>query len=136
MTLSMPIPLLFCAAIGAILVYLPFMVVGLARVQLGYDQSAPRAMFDKLPAYAKRATWAHQNSFEAYSLFAPAVLLAYVTTQESNLALGAAVVHLVARVFYSVFYILDKPLLRSLMFAIGGLGTFTLFFLSCRSALV
>lgn len=136
MTLSMPIPLLFCAAIGAILVYLPFMVIGLARVQLGYDQSAPRAMFDKLPAYAKRATWAHQNSFEAYSLFAPAVLLAYVTTQESNLALGAAVVHLVARVFYSVFYILDKPLLRSLMFAIGGLGTFTLFFLSCRSALV
>lgn len=133
--LPMPASLLPCAAIGALLIYFPFMAVGLARVQIGYDQSAPRKMFDKLPPYAQRATWAHENAFEAYSLFAPAVLMAYITGQDSALALGAAIAHLVARFFYSIFYILNIPILRSLMFAIGGTGTFTLFFLSCRSAL-
>lgn len=132
----MPGALLVCVVVGALLVYVPFMAVGAARYQLGYDQSAPRSMFDKLPPYAQRATWAHQNAFEAYTLFAPAALMAYITQQDSTLALAAAIAHLVARFFYSVFYILDIPVLRSLMFGVGGLGTFTLFFLSCRSVLL
>lgn len=135
-SLPMPASLLCCVAVSAVLVYAPFLLVGVARLQLGYDQSAPRAMFDKLPPYAKRATWAHQNCFEAFTLFAPAAIMAYVTSQGSGLALGLAIAHVTARLFYSVFYILNIPLLRSLMFAVGGLGTFTLYFLSCRSALM
>ena len=134
--LPMPASLLYCVVIGAILIYVPFLVVGIARYQVGYDQSAPRALFEKFPAYAQRATWAHQNAFEAFILFAPAALMAYVTGQDSAWALGAAIAHVIARFFYSVFYILNLPPLRSLMFAIGGLGTFTLFFLSCRSAVM
>lgn len=132
----MPASLLFCLAVGALLIYTPFVVVGFARFQAGYDQSAPRKMLEILPPYAQRATWAHENCFEAYILFAPAVLAAYVTEQASVVALGAAIAHLVSRFLYGIFYILDIPLLRSLMFGIGGLGTFTLFFLSCRSAIM
>ncbi len=128
--------LLCCIAVSAASVYAPFMAVGVARLQVGYDYAAPRAMFDKLPAYAQRATWAHQNCFEALTLFAPAAILAYVTGQESWVALGAAIAHVLARLLYSVFYILNIPVLRSAMFAVGSLGTFTLFFLSCRSALM
>lgn len=134
--LAMPASLLYCIVVGAIVIYVPFVVVAVARFQLGYDRSAPRAMFDTLPPYAQRATWAHQNAFEAYSLFAPAALMAYVTGQDSGWVLAAAIAHLVARVFYGVFYILDSPNLRSFMYAIGSLGTFTLFFVSCRSAIL
>jgi len=134
--LPIPASLLICVVAGAIVVYAPFMVVGVARFQLGYDYAAPRAMFDKLPAYAQRATWAHQNSFESYSLFAPAAIMAYVTGQSSGLALGAAIAYVVARLLYSLFYIVNLPPLRSLMFGVGSLGTFTLFVMSCRSALM
>jgi uncharacterized MAPEG superfamily protein len=133
---SMPGFLLISVALAAILVYVPFFAVGYGRFSVGYDKSAPRAMLDKLPPFAQRATWAHENAFESMILFAPAALMAYVTGQQSTVALGAAVAYLVARALYPVFYILDVPLLRSLMFGIANIGTFTLYILSCRSALM
>jgi len=133
---SMPGFLLVSIALTAILVYLPFLAVGYARFFIGYDKSAPRAMLAKLPPFAQRATWAHENAFESMILYAPAALMAYVTGQDSTGALGAAAAYLVARTLYPVFYILDVPLLRSLMFGIANIGTFTLYILSCRSALM
>ena len=105
--LPMPGVLLLCIAIAAFLIYVPFLAVGYGRFKVGYDRSAPRAMLDKLPPYAQRATWAHQNSFESFIVFAPAALMAYVTGQDSGLALGAAIAYLIARLFYPVFYIFD-----------------------------
>ncbi|MCG8363886.1 MAG: MAPEG family protein [Pseudanabaenales cyanobacterium] len=135
-SLFMPDALLLCIAIAALLVYFPFLAVGYGRFKVGYDRSAPRAMLDQLPPYARRATWAHQNSFESFIVFAPAALMAYMTGQDSWLALGAAIAYVIARLLYPVFYILDIPSWRSLMFGIGSLGTTLLFVLSCRSALL
>ncbi|MDY7012431.1 MAG: MAPEG family protein [Cyanobacteriota bacterium] len=123
--------ILLYSLVGAVvLVYVPFGLVGLARMQVGYDISAPRAMFDKLPPYAQRATWAHQNSFEALIIYAIAALMAYVTGVTSPWASGAALVFLGARFFYSVFYIANIPLARSLMFATGSTCSGILFVLS------
>ena len=123
--------ILLCSIVGAvILAYAPFLVVAWGRLQNGYDQSAPRAMFDKLPDYAKRATWAHQNSFEALIIYGLAALMAYATGVESDWAKIAAIAFIVARSLYSVFYIANVPLLRSAMFAIGSLSGWTLFALS------
>ncbi|RUR83307.1 MAPEG family protein [Chlorogloeopsis fritschii PCC 9212] len=121
---------LYSIAATAVLIYLPFLVVVYARVIVGYDLSAPRAMFDKLPPYAQRATWAHQNSFEAFMLFAAAALTAYVTGVNSPIAVGAALAFVLARLLYSIFYILNKPILRSTMFGVGSFGITTLFVLS------
>ena len=134
MTLPVSAILLDCIAAAAVLIYVPFMVVGYARARIGYDRAAPRAMFDKLPPYAQRANWAHQNSFETFISFAAAALMAYVTSQNSSLAAGAAIAFVVARLLYSVFYILNVPLARSLMFGIGTLSTWTLIVLSLLSA--
>lgn len=134
--LTTPGWLLISIGLASVLVYLPFLLVGYARFRAGYDIAAPRAMFDRLPPYAQRATWAHQNGFESLALFAPAALMAYVTGQDSQAAFGAAAAYLAARALYPMFYILNIPLLRSLMFAIASLGTFTLFVLSCRSVLM
>jgi uncharacterized MAPEG superfamily protein len=127
---------LYCIVAAAVLIYLPYLVVVYGRVSVGYDVSAPRAMFDKLPPYAQRATWAHQNSFEAFMIFAAAALMAYVTGVDSPNAIYAAIAFVVARLLYSVFYILNVPFLRALMFAIGSTGSFTLMALSILKARV
>ena len=116
--------------VAFVLVYLPFLLVAYGRLQVGYDMSAPRAMFDKLPPFAQRATWAHQNSFEAFMLFAAAALCACVAGVDSQLAAVSAIIFVVARLLYSVFYILDIPLARSLMFAVGSTCITILFVLS------
>lgn len=121
---------LYSIAAAAVLIYLPFLVVAYGRLHVGYDQSAPRAMFDKLPPYAQRATWAHQNSFEGFMIFAAAALMAYVTNVNSPIAVVAAIAFVAARLLYSIFYILNIPLLRSLMFAVGSLSWGTLFAVS------
>jgi len=122
--------MLYAIVAAATLVYLPFTVVAYARLQVGNGFSAPRAMFDKLPPYAQRATWAHQNSFETFIIFSAAALMAYVTGQSSSVAVGAAIAFVIARAFYSLFYIFNIPWARSLMFGIGTLSCVTLFVLS------
>lgn len=133
---TMPGFLLVSIGVAALLVYLPFLAVGYGRFTVGYDQAAPRTMLPKLPPYAQRATWAHENAFESIILYAPAALMAYITQQQSDLALGAAIAYLIARTLYPVAYIVNLPIGRSLMFAVANLSTLTLYFLSCRSALM
>ncbi|MCA6612381.1 MAG: MAPEG family protein [Pseudanabaena sp. M158S2SP1A06QC] len=124
--------LLYGIAIAGGLIYLPYIVVAYGRVSVGIDMNAPRAMFDRLPDYAKRATWAHQNSFEVFALFATAAITAYVTNSASDQTSLDVLIFLVARVLFSLFYILDLPWLRSPMWAIsmlciGGLFSASLF---------
>lgn len=121
--------LLSTIAVAAVLVYLPFLVVGYARVSVGYNKemmAAPRAAFDQLPPFGQRATWAHENSWESFTLFSVAVLMAYVTSQTSEWVGWAAIAYLPIRLFYSIAYILNVPLLRSLMFALGSICIATL----------
>lgn len=130
MNLSVNAILLYSIVGAVILVYAPFLVVGYARAKVGYNTSAPRAMFDKLPPYAQRATWAHQNGFEALIIYAAAAFMAYVTGVDSDWAKISAIAFLIARTLYPIFYILNIPILRSMMFAVGSLSGWTLFALS------
>ncbi|MCU0548133.1 MAG: MAPEG family protein [Leptolyngbya sp. Prado105] len=136
--LSVPSLLLIAIAIAVIWIYLPFLLVAYGRLQTSNKTetlAAPRAAFDQLPDYAKRATWAHQNTLEAFPIFAAAALMAYVTDQTSTVAGWAAIAWIIARFLYPVFYILNIPILRSLMFGIGSICSFTLIGLSLISTL-
>jgi uncharacterized MAPEG superfamily protein len=44
------------------------------------DLAALRTMFDRYPAWGKRASWAQQNSFESFTIHAPAALLAVIAS--------------------------------------------------------
>ncbi|MEB3291812.1 MAG: MAPEG family protein [Synechococcales bacterium] len=121
-------------AIAAFLVYAPFFAVGFARAKAGFDLHAPRALFDKLPDWGKRATWAHQNAWEAFTIFTAAALMAAVVGVNSEWVIWVVGAHLLARSLYPVFYILDQPVLRGMMFAIGSLSSFTLMGLSIAQA--
>ena len=98
--------------------------LGAARSQADFtpaDLAAPRAMFERLPAWGKRANWAHQNSVEAFTLHAPACLLALVVAAHgwlpSGVAIGAAWLHPLLRLGYIGAYVANVPPLRSLCWA-------------------
>lgn len=105
--------LLYGVVIAAALVYVPYGVVAYGRLTSGFDYHAPRAMFDRLPNYAKRASWAHQNSFEVFMLFGAAALMVFVTGTASSQTTGYVLLFLASRVGFTLFYILDLPFLRS-----------------------
>lgn len=138
--LSTPNIFLYSLPVAAFLIYVPYMVVAAERVKLAQSMddslevfSRPRFYADKLPDMAKRANWAHQNAFESFILYSPAAIAAYVTGQTSTMALYAVVAYLVARLLFSVFYILNVAPLRSLMFGIGSISIFSLYFMSCKA---
>ena len=96
--------------------------LGAARSQADFslaDLAAPRAMFDRLPAWGKRASWAHQNSFEAFSLHAPAALLCLVAGVDAPVAIAAAWLHPLLRLLYIPAYVANVPPLRALCWAAG-----------------
>ena len=127
LTLSPSQILLYGIAIAAGLIYLPYILVAYGRLSIGMDMNAPRAMFDRLPDYAKRATGAHQNSFEVFALFAAASLTAYVSNVASDKTSMYVLAFLVARFLFNLFYILNLPWLRSPMWAIGMVCIASLF---------
>jgi len=130
-----PENILLCSiAVAAALIYLPYFAVGFGRFQVGYDMGAPRAMFDKLPDYAQRATWAHQNSWESFALYAPAALMAFAVGLPAEAIVGSVVTYLASRVTYSLFYILNVPILRSLSWALSISSIFSLYINSCKAA--
>jgi uncharacterized MAPEG superfamily protein len=94
--------------------------LGAARSQANFqmaDLGAPRAMFERLPAWGKRAAWAHQNCFEAFTLHAPAALLCLVAGVTSPVAIAAAWIHPLLRLAYIGMYVGNVPPLRGLCWA-------------------
>ena len=83
------------------------------------DLKAPRAMFDRLPPFGKRAVWAQDNSWEALTLGAPAMLLCLSAGVESTTATTAAWVWPAVRFVYLFAYVCNSPPLRGLCWASG-----------------
>ena len=87
------------------------------------DMAAPRAMFDRYPAWGKRASWAHQNSFEAFTLHAPAALLALMAVIQGASLPATAVIAAFAqpalRLAYIAAYVGNVPPARGLCWASG-----------------
>ena len=150
--LSLPVQPLGSAASGAAyawslvlsgaVVVASLIPLGAARSQADFtpaDLAAPRAMFDRLPAWGKRANWAHQNCFEAFSLHAPACLLALVAARQGSataaVALAAAWLHPALRLGYIGAYVANLAPLRSLCWAGGILCTALLYSEGLRGVL-
>jgi uncharacterized MAPEG superfamily protein len=132
---SVPMILLGSIVLASVLVYLPLGVVAYGRTKIGMEAIAtPRAVVDKLPPAAQRATWAHQNGFESFSVYTAAALMAYVTGVQSVSAGWAAIAYLIARTLYPVFYIANVPIGRSLCFGVASTSIISLFWASLKQA--
>ena len=74
-------------------VMISIVLTGAGRAKADFtldDLKAPRAMFDRLPPFGQRAVWAQENSWEALTLGAPAMLLCLVAGVDSSIAATAA----------------------------------------------
>jgi uncharacterized MAPEG superfamily protein len=122
------VPLL-CLPVALVLVYAPRVVVARAMAQLpeGYDNADPRAQQAQLTGAGRRAAGAHANGFESFAPFAAGVLACEVTHARPGIAAGLAIVYVVMRALYSIFYIQNVVKLRSLVWFVGFLATFGLF---------
>lgn len=108
---------LWCVLIAGLL---PVFTVGIAKAWGGrYDNSDPRGRAASYEGLARRAHAAHLNGFEAFPLFAVAVLVAEMKGGPRGMVDMLAVMFVTARVGYVASYLMDKPSLRSLLWAVA-----------------
>jgi len=103
-----------------VLIYLARMPVTRAmKEQGGYDNHLPRQQQMQLTGLGARAVAAHQNSFEAFMLFAVGVLMAHTTQTAGWLIDCLAIIFVITRVIYLVCYWKDLAWQRSLVWLLG-----------------
>jgi uncharacterized MAPEG superfamily protein len=99
---------------------LPLLWVGFAKATGGaYDNRAPRVFLAGVTGRAQRAHWAEQNSYEAFPLFAAAVLVAHIGGANQAAIDALALTFVAARLAHGICYIADLAALRSLAWLIG-----------------
>ena len=126
----MPIVFAWSLCLSVLVVLLSTIPLTLGRIKAGYsieNMSAPRALFDELPDFGKRAVWCHQNCWESISIHAPACLLCILTSPDSNLSLLAAWAHPLLRFLYIGAYVFNIPVARGLIWASGIFTTLVLY---------
>jgi len=126
----MSIVFAYSLCLSVLVVLLSTIPLTLGRIKAGYsmkNMSSPRALFDELPDFGKRAVWCHQNCWEGISIHAPACLLCLITLPDSNLSLFAAWMHPLLRFLYIGAYVFNIPIARGLLWASGILTTLILY---------
>ena len=117
-------------SLSVLVVLLSIIPLSVGRIKAGYsikNMSSPRALFDELPDFGKRAVWCHQNCWESISIHAPACLFCLITLPDSNLSLIAAWTHPLLRFLYICAYVTNIPIARGLMWALGVFTTLILY---------
>lgn len=114
----------WCVSISALLIFVARVPVTREMKAQGYDNHNPRAQQAKLSGLGARAVAAHQNCWEAFTLFAVAVLMAHTTQTQGWLIDLLAILFVITRVLYLFLYWNDKSSPRSLVWLVGLICTF------------
>ncbi|SDU09533.1 MAPEG family protein [Halopseudomonas salegens] len=121
--MSFPLWCLFIAALLLVATKAPVAVAMARSGNKGYDNRHPRAQQAALTGWGARAMAAHANHFEAFPVFAAGVLVAQVTGSAGTLVNTLAALFVLARIGYTVLYIKDVHLLRSLVWGVGFISS-------------
>lgn len=109
---------LWCVLVAGLM---PYVATVTAKAGARFDNRNPRDWLSRQEGYRKRANAAQSNAFEAFPLFAVAVIVAMLLqapqTKVDALALG----FVAARVAYFVCYLADWAALRSVAW-LAGIG--------------
>lgn len=99
---------------------LPYLMVFIAKAgATGFDNRKPREWYQQAEGYRRRAIWAQQNGFEIFPLFAAAVIIAHLGGAGQAWIDALAIAFVLSRIAYSVCYIADLHLARSLVWTLG-----------------
>ncbi|MAE21047.1 MAG: hypothetical protein CMK92_01310 [Pseudomonas sp.] len=115
----------WCVFIAAMM---PFLFTSIAKFTGGrYNNHAPRDFLAQREGLQQRANWAQMNSFEAFPMFAAAVIIAHLTGAEQSYIDMLAMAFIGIRVVYGAMYLADLAALRTLVWAAGLGCTIALF---------
>lgn len=106
---------------------LPYWPTVVSKWRRDYDNAAPRAGVERLRPRQQRAYWAQLNAFEAFPFFAAAVIVAHLAQAPQPWVDGLAVTFVGLRIAYTLAYVYDRHLLRSLVWFCGFLCVIGLF---------
>ncbi len=98
---------------------LPYVATVIAKKRPGFDNHNPRTWLAKQEGVNARANAAQMNAFEAFPLFAAAVIIAHTLRGPQALVDLLALIFIGARIVYLICYLADRATLRSLIWAIG-----------------
>ncbi|TWX69750.1 MAPEG family protein [Colwellia demingiae] len=119
--------LIICLFLALLLPLLAKAPVAYAMAKFGgYNNNHPREQQSKLTGFGARALAAHQNAFESVILFAPAIVLALATGNTHQAVIVLAIVHIISRVLYNIFYLLNIGLFRSIVWGVATLCSFAI----------
>jgi len=117
---------LWCVLIAGLL---PFAATLTAKIGGSrFDNANPREWLSNQSGFRRRANAAQLNSFEAFPLFAAAVIIAQLLGAPQPRVDLLALVFIAARLAYFGLYLADLATLRSLAWFIGLGSTVALFF--------
>jgi uncharacterized MAPEG superfamily protein len=115
----------WCVLVAALM---PYLATGIAKAGgERYNNRQPRVWLDRQQGFRGRANAAQANSFEAFPLFAAAVIVAHLTAAPQERIDALAVIFVIARAAYIVCYIADWHWVRSIVWTVGFVATLTLF---------
>ncbi len=118
-----------CAALLIIVSKAP-LAIAQGRAKGGYDNNNPREQQNNLDGFGKRALAAHQNSIEAFPLFAAGVGLALLAQAPMETVNGLCFAVVAARLADIVCYLKDLATLRSVVWAVGFISSIWLMVLA------
>ncbi|MFT3755490.1 MAG: MAPEG family protein [Pseudoxanthomonas sp.] len=123
----------WCILIAAVL---PYVWVVIAKARPGYSNRNPRAWIAKHgdDFRVQRAYNAHLNAFESFGPFAAGVILSQLAGVPADVIGKLAIAFVVFRVLHGLFYIADKPPLRSLAWLAGFVCALALIVLAALHA--
>ncbi len=99
---------------------MPFLFTGIAKFSGGrYNNYSPREFLEKQEGFRKRAHWAQLNSFEAFPMFAAAVIIAHLTGAEQDYINTLAIAFIGIRLVYGAMYLANLAALRTLVWSAG-----------------
>lgn len=111
-----------CLLFAGLMLVLTKAPVAWAQQRTGrYDNHDPRAQQRELTGFGARALAAHQNTLEAFPLFAAGVLVSLIAAPGAPIATTLAVIFVLVRLGYWGCYLADIALLRSLLWGVGYL---------------
>lgn len=116
--MNLPILCLLLSAVMILLTKVP-VAMAMARLPGGYDNRQPRAQQARLEGFGARALAAHQNMIEAFPIFAAGLLAALWAGADGPWTSLLALVFVAARVVYTICYLTDVHVLRSLSWGVG-----------------
>lgn len=116
----------WCVLVAGLLPYVATLTAKIGGER--FDNANPRDWLGGQSGFRRRANAAQLNGFEAFPLFAAAVIVAHLAGAEQGRIDLLALTFVAARVLYLGFYLADLATLRSLAWFVGIGSAIALFF--------